>query len=147
MKFKRVDLFFYAIFPSVVMLACSIIIITKIIYTNNRLGEHDNKASRRRNLRNKQISYLLLTTNFVFISLVSPLLVLNLLSRIQDNSIETTIAYLLAYSNHRWASMIHLSYPLTHKKSFHIFTKSCFLFKLKFHILRHFMWEISTRAV
>lgn len=82
------------------MLICSIIIISKIISTNNRLSAYSNSISRKRTLKNRQISYLLLTTNLVFFLLVSPLLVLNTMSMIEENTIRTTIVYLLNYSNH-----------------------------------------------
>ncbi|CAF0735386.1 unnamed protein product [Brachionus calyciflorus] len=98
--FPWVDLFFYVIFPSTVMLICSIIIISKIFSTSNRLSAFSNTISRKRAIKNRQISYLLLTTNLVFFLLVSPLLVLNNMSLIEENTIRTTVVYLLNYSNH-----------------------------------------------
>ena len=92
-------MFFYVLFPSVVMLICSIIIIFRIFGTNRSLRHNDNLSKKRFN-KNKQISYLLLTTNFIFICLVSPLLVFNSLRLLQENSISTTVVYLLSYANH-----------------------------------------------
>jgi hypothetical protein len=92
---------FYVIVPSAVMLICSIIIIIRIFSVNRSLRNNKNLCQKRFN-KNKQISYLLLTTNFLFFTMVSPLLVINSLSILEDpkHVIISTVAYLLAYANH-----------------------------------------------
>lgn len=47
-----------------------------------------------------QITSILLTTNFLFVSLVSPLLVMNAFNMLQEDTLKTTIAYFLSYANH-----------------------------------------------
>ena len=47
-----------------------------------------------------QISSILLTTNFLFVFLVSPLLILNALNMLKENSLTTTLVYFLSYANH-----------------------------------------------
>jgi hypothetical protein len=92
---------FYVILPSVVMLICSCIIIVRIFSANRRLRNNAHLSKKRYN-KNKQISYLLLSTNFLFFTMVSPLLVANSLSVLEDSNymITSTLVYLLAYANH-----------------------------------------------
>ena len=100
---KRIDLILYAIFPGVVMLTCSAIIIYKIFDTNKKLKTHGNfneQISRKRLSKNKQITYLLLTTNLLFLILVSPLVAFNALHQIHEETVRGAIIYFLSYSNH-----------------------------------------------
>jgi hypothetical protein len=91
---------FYVILPSAVMLVCSLIIITRIFSVNRRL-RHLKGLSQKRFARNKQVSYLLLLTNILFLIMVSPLLVANSMSLLTDEQpLLNTVVYLLAYSNH-----------------------------------------------
>ena len=73
----------------------------------NSISRHISFKSKRnirceRNSMSKQlqVTSILLTTNFLFISLISPLLVLNVLDMLQDNTLRTTIVYFLCYANH-----------------------------------------------
>lgn len=50
--------------------------------------------------RNKQLFYILLATNGLFVCLVSPLVILNAIGQASENSVTASIAYILAYSNH-----------------------------------------------
>lgn len=53
--------------------------------------------------RNKHLYSILLTTNALFICLVSPLVLLNSLSSVElvtTENVSATIVYLLAYSSH-----------------------------------------------
>ena len=90
----------YAFFPSGVMLICSIIIIIKVFSSNNRLSNHGKPSNNRRVSKHTQITSILLTTNFLFFSLVSPLVIMNAIKMIQENTISTTVIYFLSYANH-----------------------------------------------
>lgn len=90
----------YAIFPSAAMIICSIIIIVKIFNRKNKLGNQNESLSKKRLNKNKQISYILLTTNILFFLMVSPLVVMNAMNLIHENTINTTIVYFLSYANH-----------------------------------------------
>jgi hypothetical protein len=97
----RVDLFFYAIFPFIVMLICSTIIIITIFKSTSKLKRHSQSlVSKKRIIKNLQLSYILLVTNCLFFLLVSPLVVLNALNKIQQDTVLTTSVYILAYANH-----------------------------------------------
>ena len=50
--------------------------------------------------KEKQVTSILLTTNFIFFCLISPLLVMNVLNMLQEDTLRTTIAYFLCYANH-----------------------------------------------
>ena len=94
----RIDLFFYAILPFAIMVICSLTIIVNILkstkhLTNLRLAQH-------RIARNKQLFFILLATNGLFICLVSPLVLLNAMGMIEEGTRLTTTAYILAYANH-----------------------------------------------
>lgn len=85
------------------MLICSIIIIVEIFKTHRKLKKHANKSGlvfKKRINKNRQITYLLLTTNFIFFFLVTPLVVINAMRDIQEDTVKTTIIYILAYANH-----------------------------------------------
>jgi hypothetical protein len=62
----------------------------------------DTRSIRGKNSISKQtqITSILLTTNFLFVSLVSPLLVMNAFNMLQEDTLKTTIAYFLSYANH-----------------------------------------------
>jgi hypothetical protein len=90
----------YAFFPSGVMLVCSIIIILKVFSSNTRLSNHRTQNTNRRVSKHTQITSILLTTNFLFFSLVSPLVIMNAIKMIQENTISTTVIYFLSYANH-----------------------------------------------
>ncbi len=80
------------------MVVCTLIIIINIMrstknFTNLRLAKT-------RLARNKQLFFILTTTNGLFICLVSPLVLLNALGMIEEGTRLTTIAYILAYANH-----------------------------------------------
>ena len=115
----------YAILPFSIMFLCSMIIIIKLNFsktnTNRSLNDVEKLSRNAQNSLRKshklscvglnysiskqfQITSILLTTNFLFISLVSPLLFMNLLSMLHENTIKTTIVYFLAYSSHGYKS-------------------------------------------
>ena len=96
---SRIDLILYALIPYVIMFFCSIIIITSIFNSSKNFDKLD-KASKKSLRRNKQLFVILITTNSLFICLVSPLVFLNATNNVVENSIPTTVAYIFAYSNH-----------------------------------------------
>ena len=120
-------MFTYGFVPFAIMFVCSIIIIRKIhnakktpspksektqtesFYQNlksikrNSLSLSYQMANRPRInsiSKEKQVTSILLVTNFLFIFLVSPILVMNILNMLQDDTLRTTIAYFLCYANH-----------------------------------------------
>ena len=58
------------------------------------------RKERRSMSKQMQVTSILLTTNFLFFSLVSPLLVMNILNMLREDTLRTTIAYFLCYANH-----------------------------------------------
>nr|QVK45804.1 G protein-coupled receptor [Proales similis] len=97
------DLALYAFVPFVIMLACSVIIIAKLCKSTRNMRRHrDNNQQmvRRRQSRSVQITYLLITTNILFFLLVSPIVVLNAMKLLNEESVLSEVIYLLAYSNH-----------------------------------------------
>ena len=106
----------YAIVPFVIMLVCSIIIIIKVYSTRNEQiyalskknatimhsshHHHHHHQYQHQISKQTQITSILLTTNFLFFALVSPLLLMNAMNMLQENTLSTTIAYFLSYSNH-----------------------------------------------
>ncbi len=123
-------MFTYGFVPFAIMLVCSIIIIHKLHSANNcdfkredrnknensvvslsvlkcesssykeRNNRHKNKKQRHSMSKQMQVTSILLTTNILFVSLVSPLLIMNIFSLLQKESLATTIAYFLCYANH-----------------------------------------------
>ena len=130
-------MFTYGFMPFAIMFVCSIIIIHKLYRANKQhlLKENNIKSERisivlsiykretlsiqrshkmthsqrRFNSMSKQIQVtsILLTTNFLFFCLVSPLLLMNLLNMLQEDTLKTTIAYFLCYANHGYISFIY----------------------------------------
>ena len=119
----------YAFVPFAIMLTCSVIIIYKLYGTDETYFLKENKTKngkifrtitfiksdsehvtreiskiRRREQslmpKERQVTCILLITNFLFFCLVSPLLVMNVLRMLQENTLRTTIAYFLCYANH-----------------------------------------------
>ena len=75
--------------------------------TRKSTTQLNNSRRRPKSIRSKnslskqtQITSILLTTNFLFISLVSPLLVMNAFNMLQEDTLKTTLAYFLSYANH-----------------------------------------------
>ncbi len=99
--FPWIDLCAYTFLPFLIMFICSIIIIQKISKKSSHLNKKTttNKSSRKFS-RNKQLIIILFVTNSLFAALVSPLVIFNATSNIRENTVPTTIVYLLAYSNH-----------------------------------------------
>ena len=111
-------MFTYGFVPSAIMLVCSIIIIHKLHSAKNREFQREdrnknensivalsllkcessspfkesNKRQRYSMSKQMQVTSILLTTNVLFVSLVSPLLVMNAFSLLQKESLTTTIA-------------------------------------------------------
>ena len=98
--FPWIDLCAYTFVPFLVMLICSIIIINKISKKASQLKAKATNMSSRKFSRNKQLILILFVTNTLFAALVSPLVIFNATSNIRENTVPTTIVYLLAYSNH-----------------------------------------------
>ena len=64
-------------------------------------GYNRQKSKRQNSLQKQtQITSILLTTNFIFVSLVSPLLFMNALNMLQEDTLKTTLVYFLSYANH-----------------------------------------------
>ena len=113
-KFQlRVDMLTYGFIPFAIMFLCSIIIIRKLYSSKKKKFRKDKKTkdeSFSRKLssflksytmsKEKQVTSILLITNFLFIFLVSPLLVMNVLNMLRENTLRATIAYFLCYANH-----------------------------------------------
>jgi hypothetical protein len=120
-------MFTYGFVPFAIMLVCSIIIIHKLYSAKrNHLPKENkiksqsffryiccikspiqtsknlNKRRKQRNSMSKQmqVTSILLTTNFLFFFLVSPLLIMNVLNMLQEDTLKTTLAYFLCYANH-----------------------------------------------
>ncbi len=64
------------------------------------VGNKLNKQAIKRASKKRQISYLLLITNFSFFFMVSPLVVLNVFKLVEEDSIQATVFYFLPYTNH-----------------------------------------------
>ncbi len=94
----------YAVIPGVIMLICSVLIIINTSNaTKNKLITFRRNGNANTLRRNKQVYSILLTTNAFFFCLISPLVLINLLMSnglIPSSATLTTIAYILAYSNH-----------------------------------------------
>lgn len=88
----------YTIIPFIIMFVCSIIIIIKIYRKSSQLKPLKRRSKKLS--RNKQLFLILFTTNSLFVCMISPLVLLNATGKIQENTILTTVAYILAYSNH-----------------------------------------------
>lgn len=97
--FPWIDLCAYTFVPFTIMLICSIIIINKISKKTSQLRTQAAKSTQKFS-RNKQLVIILFVTNTLFVALVSPLVIFNATSNIRENTVPTTIVYLLAYSNH-----------------------------------------------
>ncbi len=87
----------YAMIPFVLMLICSIFILV-----HNLKIKNNSKNSARNKLieKNRQIFIILITTNVLFVLLTLPLVSLNATKNIEENTVLTTVAYMLSYSNH-----------------------------------------------
>ncbi len=113
------------------MFFCSIIIITSIFNSSKNFNKLD-KASKRSLRRNKQIFIILMTTNSLFICLVSPLVFLNATNNIIENSISTTVAYICSYSNHGWVLVEFEGFKISNKcikiKTFNYILRLNFVF-------------------
>ena len=84
----------YALLPFIIMSICSILIIIKTYKMRRGL---------RLKSKYKQLYIILFTTNLLFVCLVSPLIILNILSSFEiilNSNSTNTIFYILAYSNH-----------------------------------------------
>ena len=131
-------MFTYGFMPFAIMFVCSIIIIHKLYRANKKhllkentisservsfvlsIYKHESlsikrshkmtHSQRRFNSMSKQmqVTSILLTTNVLFFCLVSPLLLMNLLNMLQEDTLKTTIAYFLCYANHGYISFIRL---------------------------------------
>lgn len=121
--FEWIDLIFYAIFPFIVMVLCTIFIV-KVLYKSNRHAEKTKRLSvislertslscdkskalisiKKRANRKKNVTYTLILLNMLFICLVAPLVIslafLSGVENIKQNKILLNTVYLLAYSNH-----------------------------------------------
>lgn len=93
-----IDLSIYTIIPFTIMLVCSIIIILKIQKKSNEIRSL--QMNSKSLSRNKQLIIILFVTNSLFVLLVFPLVILNATGNIKENTVITTVAYLLAYCNH-----------------------------------------------
>ena len=85
------------------MFVCSIIIIAKIFNTSSNLKSHGSglrTIAKNRSIKNKQLLYILFSTNCLFICMVSPLVFLNAFKLIEEDTVMSTMAYILAYGNH-----------------------------------------------
>jgi hypothetical protein len=86
----------YVFVPFLIMLVCSVIIlVSTFLSSRNVRTNRSNGLS-----RNNQLFLILLSTNTLFFCLVSPLVVLNAMGSIEENTVFTTLAYILAYANH-----------------------------------------------
>ena len=89
----------YTILPFIIMFVCSVIIIFKI-YRKKKAKPKRVKTRGKKLSRNKQLFLILFTTNSLFVCMILPLVLLNATGKIQENTVMTTVAYILAYSNH-----------------------------------------------
>lgn len=171
--FEWIDLFCYAIIPFTIMVICTFFIV-KVLFvadksynktkrlsnvsldpslmTNGPLtmaninGNKKCMATKTKNSnRKKNISYMLILLNFLFFTLVSPLLfVLVFLSGIEnvrEFKILINFVYILAYSNHCLNFVFYgISSPPYRKVVKVLFNKLLeWIFKiLRFHIIRFF---------
>ncbi len=81
------------------MLVCSIIINVKFIKSSQNI-KNCNQVQRHKNRQKRQLFFILITTNSLFILLVLPVVFLNATNNIVEDTVATTVAYLLSYSNH-----------------------------------------------
>ena len=95
-NFGRIDLILYALLPFTIMVVCSIIINVNL---HSRKGSN-NLKNKLKLAKHKQLFFILLTTNALFIIMVSPLVFLNATNNVVEDRVETTVAYLLSYANH-----------------------------------------------
>lgn len=92
----------YALLPFLIMFVCSLIIISKT-YKLSRMRLKVVLRKTKHASRNKHLYSILLTTNALFVCLVSPLVLLNSLSSVglvTTENVSATIVYILAYSSH-----------------------------------------------
>ena len=70
--------------------------------SSNKSSQVMTQSQRRFKTMSKQmqVTSVLLMANFLFVLLVSPLLIMNALNILQEDTLKTTIAYFLCYANH-----------------------------------------------
>lgn len=99
--FPWIDLCVYSFIPFIIMIFCSTIIIYRIQKKTKELRSIRKNSKNVKHLnRNKQLVIILFATNTLFIFLVLPLVLLNATGNIRENTVPTTVTYILAYSNH-----------------------------------------------
>jgi hypothetical protein len=137
-SFEWVDLIMYSILPFTIMLICSFLIIKALYESAKRLNRlkkqqkdkesienltilNNNKTSVTNRQKHKHLSYTLITLNFIFFILISPLVIVLVISKnITDESkILLNTVYLLAYSNHSLNFFLYAfsSPPFRHQAS------------------------------
>ena len=104
---KYIDLLCYAIAPFAIMLVCTILIVRVLIKSSRSFRRHNhqpmntNSKRKKNETKKKNITLSLILLNFLFLCLVSPLVVVLLfLDSDIVNKYLTNTVYLLAYSNH-----------------------------------------------
>ncbi|CAF1249782.1 unnamed protein product, partial [Didymodactylos carnosus] len=99
--YNVIDLFSYVLIPFIIMTICSIIVAYRLFYSlrNTTLKGKTRKTTRRA----RQISYMLLTLNLVFVLLLAPVVLAQVFQDLHQEyryRLFNSITLVLSYSNH-----------------------------------------------
>ena len=99
--YNIIDLLSYVLIPFIIMTICAGIIAYRLFFS---FGKTSIKAKARRGTqRAKQISYMLLTLNFVFVILLAPIVIGQIFQDLNEEHryrVYNSITLVLSYSNH-----------------------------------------------
>jgi hypothetical protein len=112
-----IDTLIYSIIPFIVMVVCSVIILTEISKTKSKLflnNQRNKKICRKRSKRNKQLFIMLLVTNLYFVFCSLPLCVTMTYNKLKYDQNETsflqTFLHIMAYSNNSVNFLFYLMF-------------------------------------
>jgi hypothetical protein len=112
-----IDTFIYSIIPFIVMVVCSVIILTEISKSKSKLflnNQRNKNICRKRSKRNKQLFVMLLVTNLYFVLCSLPLCVTMTYNKLKYDQNETsflqTFLHIMAYSNNSVNFLFYLMF-------------------------------------